>query len=521
MVRKDKDKKVTTENLEQNQFSKAVESLKKIYKEKILPVEDHYLFESFHSPPLTDADIAAKPSVLLLGQYSVGKTTFIKYILDRDFPGCHIGPEPTTDGFFAIIGNKEDRIIPGSAAAVSTDLPFTALNRFGQAFLNKFQISQVNSPILDNITLIDTPGVLSGEKQSIGRAYDYPEVAKWFAERADLILLLFDAHKLDISDEFKSVIHMLKGHEDKMRVILNKADMVNGQQLMRVYGALMWSLGKVLNTPEVCRVYIGSFWDEELRCKDCEILLRAEEEDLLNDLRVLPRNAAIRKVNEMVKRAKLAKVHGLIISQLKKEMPSMFKKDSKQRGLIDNLPEIFRKLQQVHGLAPSDFPDVKEFQEKLKNHNFDKFNKYSNSKMATLEEVLTVDMPKIMNEFPQGNAKVPEIMKNPFESPEEMNNNEHVFEWDSFEKQTYIDKFNTLNTINQLLSGNVAKPILEESGLDQKVLGKIWVLADVSKDGYLDRDEFCIAMRLCEIANAGTALPETLPTSMYPPKRRI
>lgn len=26
------------------------------------------------------------------------------------------------------------------------------------------------------------------------------------------------------------------------------------RQLMRVYGALMWSLGKVMNTPEVCRV---------------------------------------------------------------------------------------------------------------------------------------------------------------------------------------------------------------------------------------------------------------------------
>ncbi|KAI3513144.1 hypothetical protein L1887_20470 [Cichorium endivia] len=29
-------------------------------------------------------------------------------------------------------------------------------------------------------------------------------------------------------------------------------------QLMRVYAALMWSLGNVLNTPKVMRVYIGS-----------------------------------------------------------------------------------------------------------------------------------------------------------------------------------------------------------------------------------------------------------------------
>ena len=41
-------------------------------------------------------------------------------------------------------------------------------------------------------------------------------LSRWFAERADRIILLFDAHKLDISDEFKSAIEAIKPQEDKV-----------------------------------------------------------------------------------------------------------------------------------------------------------------------------------------------------------------------------------------------------------------------------------------------------------------
>jgi predicted GTPase len=51
-------------------------------------------------------------------------------------------------------------------------------------------------------------------------------VCQWFADRSDVILLLFDPAKLDISDEFKEVISALKGNEDKVRIVLNKADQV-------------------------------------------------------------------------------------------------------------------------------------------------------------------------------------------------------------------------------------------------------------------------------------------------------
>lgn len=51
----------------------------------------------------TDSDFESKPQVMLLGQYSTGKTTFIKHLLRTGYPGAHIGPEPTTDRFVVVM----------------------------------------------------------------------------------------------------------------------------------------------------------------------------------------------------------------------------------------------------------------------------------------------------------------------------------------------------------------------------------------------------------------------------------
>ncbi|VAI91499.1 unnamed protein product [Triticum turgidum subsp. durum] len=80
-----------------------IDGLKRLYIEKLKPLEVTYKFNDFVSPLLTNSDFDAKPMVMLLGQYSTGKTTFIKHLLKTSYPGAHIGPEPTTDRFVVVM----------------------------------------------------------------------------------------------------------------------------------------------------------------------------------------------------------------------------------------------------------------------------------------------------------------------------------------------------------------------------------------------------------------------------------
>eukprot|EP00873_Tetraselmis_striata_P019974 jgi/Tetstr1/440238/TSEL_028589.t1 len=384
-------------------ISSVVDGLKQIYFQKVRPLEETYKFGHFFSPCMVPGDFEAKPSVLLLGQYSTGKTTFIKHLLGQEYPGMHIGPEPTTDRFVVVMHGHDERRTPGNTLAVQPDKPYQGLSIFGGGFLSKFEGASSPNEMLEAITLVDTPGVLSGEKQRIERTYDFIEVCRWFAARCDVILLLFDPYKLDISDEFRNVISTLKGHDDKIRVVLNKADQVDQQQLMRVYGALMWSLGKVIKSPEVCRVYIGSFNASTPIREDINPtgkgLFEAEQNDLLSDLSDIPARSCDRKVNEFVKRVRACRIHVLVMGHLRKQLPTVFGKKAAQDKLLGNLRAEFEAVQKEYHLPPGDFPDPERFRNILEGFDISSFPKLDKKMVKTIDEVLNVDIPALVKRF--------------------------------------------------------------------------------------------------------------------------
>ena len=70
-----------------------IRQLKQLYSSRLLPIEKQYFFSKLHYPEILDSELSAKPTVLLVGQYSTGKTSFIKNLLGMDYPEIHIGPE--------------------------------------------------------------------------------------------------------------------------------------------------------------------------------------------------------------------------------------------------------------------------------------------------------------------------------------------------------------------------------------------------------------------------------------------
>ena len=75
--------------------------------------------------------------------------------------------------------------------------------------------------------------------------------------------------------------------------------------------------------------------------------------------------------------------------------------------------------------------------------------------------------------------------------------------------------YNSTKDLPNAVSGNAARELFKKSGLNNEVLFKIWKLADVDKNGELDKEEFMIAAHLISVEVKKLAtVPEVLPSSL-------
>ncbi|XP_072734249.1 sarcalumenin isoform X1 [Ciconia boyciana] len=297
-------------------FSGVLQRLRKIYHSSIKPLEQSYRYNELRQHEITDGEITSKPMVLFLGPWSVGKSSMINYLLGLDDTPYQLytGAEPTTSEFTVIMHGPKLKTIEGIVMAADSARSFSPLEKFGQNFLEKLIGIEVPHKLLERVTFVDTPGIIENRKQQ-ERGYPFNDVCQWFIDRADLIFVVFDPTKLDVGLELEMLFRQLKGRESQIRIILNKADSLATQELMRVYGALFWSLAPLINVTEPPRVYVSSFWPQEYHPDTHKDLFLKEEISLLEDLNQVIENRMENKIAFIRQHAIRVRIHALLVDR--------------------------------------------------------------------------------------------------------------------------------------------------------------------------------------------------------------
>jgi len=204
--------------------------------------------------------------VLILGNYSSGKSTLINEFLGADIQA--IGQAPTDDSFTIITyddTNTNEKTIQateerdGKFLLNDPEYPFEILKKHGQRFASHFRLKKVNSPFLRNLALIDTPGMLDSITER-DRGYDYQEVIGDLAQLADLVLVLFDPHKAGTVREAHTSLRetiATRTYEDRVLFVLNRIDeCASLSDLLQVYGTLCWNLSQITGRKDIPAIHL-------------------------------------------------------------------------------------------------------------------------------------------------------------------------------------------------------------------------------------------------------------------------
>ncbi len=230
--------------------------LEVVLRRKAKPVFEQYGldFESLLTP------LKWKPMALVIGNYSSGKSTFINELLAT--PVQRTGQAPTDDSFTILTApepGKGETDVPGNTLVRDERLPFAPLADFGESLLSHLYLKRVDVEVLENMAIIDTPGMLDSVTEK-DRGYNYLGVVGQLARLSDIIILMFDPLKAGtIKETFQAIRSTLPGStsEDRIMFVLNRIDECdNITDLVRSYGTLCWNLSQMTGRKDLPRIYL-------------------------------------------------------------------------------------------------------------------------------------------------------------------------------------------------------------------------------------------------------------------------
>lgn len=257
--------------------------LKKIYDTAIKPLETLYKYRDLSNRHFGDPEIFSKPLILFMGPWSGGKSTILNYLTHNEYTpnSVRTGAEPSPAYFNILMHGDEPEVLDGTQLAA--DWTFSGLQKFGQGLLDRLRGHKLPNKLLERVNIVEIPGILEVRKQ-VSQYFPFNDACQWFIDRADIIFLVYDPSKLDVGPETEAILDQLKGREYQTRILLNKADQVKPEELLRVQGALIWNISPLMSSAQPPVMYTVSLWSNPYESGAPVRLLQAQERSLLLDL---------------------------------------------------------------------------------------------------------------------------------------------------------------------------------------------------------------------------------------------
>ncbi|XP_037544850.1 uncharacterized protein si:ch211-11k18.4 [Nematolebias whitei] len=166
-----------------------------------------------------------KITVLLMGNHSAGKSSFINWYVEEHIQRTGVAIE--TQGFSFVTSGRKRESLTGNAT-LHLYPHFKALQEFkGVTEYLSTEICTSRQKRFSLVTFADSPGLVDGDMKY---PFDVDEVILWLGDLCDLILVFFDPMGQALCKRTLNIVESLnEKHSDRLRFYLSKADEAGGE----------------------------------------------------------------------------------------------------------------------------------------------------------------------------------------------------------------------------------------------------------------------------------------------------
>lgn len=234
-----------------------------------------------------------KITVLLIGNHSAGKSSFINWYVEEHVQRTGVAIE--TQGFSFITSGRKRESLTGNAT-LHLYPHFEPLRQIeGVTDYLTTEISTSKQKKFSLVTFVDTPGLVDGDMKY---PFDVNKAILWLGDLADLIFVFFDPIGQALCKRTLNIVEALNHkHAERMRFYLSKADEAGHESdrqrvMMQIVQELCKRPGLNKTGFDMPTIYVPSLNAKASRCanqieevcKDIEKTINQTIQNTLNSL---------------------------------------------------------------------------------------------------------------------------------------------------------------------------------------------------------------------------------------------